>query len=72
MSGRVQSGCVPEPCGEVGWGLAEREGERREGNQMQQPGGQRYKRGREPQCIDYIGKSLWQKGSPASGLESSG
>ena len=25
-----------------------------------------------PKCLDYIGKSLWGKGSPAPGLESSG
>lgn len=25
-----------------------------------------------PKCLDYTGKGLWAKGSPASGLESSG
>ena len=25
-----------------------------------------------PKCLDYIGKSLWEKGSPAAVLESSG
>jgi hypothetical protein len=25
-----------------------------------------------PKCLDHIGKNLWEKGSPAPGLESSG
>lgn len=29
-------------------------------------------RGERPQCLDNIGKSLWQEGSPGPGLESSG
>ena len=29
-------------------------------------------RGRRPKCLNYTGKNLWGKGSPAPGLESSG
>ena len=31
-----------------------------------------WERGEETKMLDYIGKSLWEKGSPASGLENSG
>jgi hypothetical protein len=62
------------------------EGEGREGNRLKQPGDQKYKRSkgeaerraergrdsRQPKCLDYIGKSLLGKDSPAHGLECSG
>ena len=35
-------------------------------------GGRQKRRGSEAKRSDYIGKSLWGKGSPAPGLESSG
>lgn len=43
-------------------------GERREGNQVWQPGD----RGKQPKCLDYTGKSLWGEGSPTPGLQSLG
>lgn len=57
-----------------GWAGSCRRGEgkggRREGNQVQQSRGQRYKneRGREPKCLDYKEKSLCGECSPAPGL----
>jgi hypothetical protein len=40
--------------------------------QIQQPGGQRYKRSKKPKCLNYIGKSPWGKASPAPVVESLG
>ena len=31
-----------------------------------------WEKGEETKMLDYIGKSLWEKGSPTSGLENSG
>lgn len=42
--------------------VGRRGGEGREGNQVQLPGGQRYKREAGTQCLDYIGKSLLGEG----------
>jgi phage terminase small subunit len=39
-------------------------GEVREGNKVQHPGCQKYKRGRKPKWLDCIGKRLWGKPSP--------
>lgn len=45
------------------WSQGSHHGERKKGSA---------ERGERPQCLDNIGKSLWQEGSPGPGLESSG
>ena len=44
----------------------------REGRGRERKGGARGSGGEAPKCLGYTGKSLWRKGSPAPGLESSG
>ena len=61
----------------VGRGSREREreegeGGRRERGRRESEEGEREKRGRiKTKCLDYLGKSLWGKGSLAPGMESS-
>lgn len=63
---------MSQMCVARGRHAREGKGERREGSQLQQPGGQRYTKGVLPKYLDYIGKSLSGKGGPAPGLESQG
>lgn len=50
--------------------VEKREREREEGNQEQEPGSQRYRRGEmsgQPKCLNYIGNSLWEREFRADG-----
>lgn len=55
--------------GEVG--EEEGKGKKGKGNQVQHPGGQRYKKKRQPKCLDYIGKNFRWKGKSVPGVENS-
>ena len=68
--GKLLSGKLLAPrkeAREVTMGIRERAPKQRKKSRRR-----RERRERKPKCLDYIGKSLWGKGSPAPGLESSG
>jgi hypothetical protein len=50
----------------------EKEREKERGDKLREEEKEKKRERERAKCLDYIGRSLWGKGSPVSGLESAG